>query len=252
MAELAGYDLVLRQAPRRTLEHLARDLVPTAGDVASASFWCGLRPMTPDGPPVLGATRYRNLWLNTGRLDHGLRLRPGHGGPDLASKTGHRSGGRHPGALRPSRLTVPGRPRSAIPCGSWPFYRHLLCSWEPRIKIFSPKIGRHRPQDGVGKMGPGVPAVLDGLRRCRGRGQARDVAGQLHQTPGVARIVTADGHAGTSKDRSHAGPQAVSGRTGSLRMGSLAAPGQAVEQSNTKRWSAALLDACSLDAILEV
>jgi D-amino-acid dehydrogenase len=80
MAELAGFDLALRQAPRRTLEHVLRDLFPRAGDGAGASFWCGLRPMTPDGPPVLGATRYRNLWLNTG---HGTL------GWTMACGTGH-------------------------------------------------------------------------------------------------------------------------------------------------------------------
>ena len=31
-----------------------------------ASFWTGLRPMTPDGTPIIGPTRLPNLWLNTG------------------------------------------------------------------------------------------------------------------------------------------------------------------------------------------
>ena len=79
MAELAGYDLALRQAPRRTLEHVLRELFPRAGDLASASFWCGLRPMTPDGPPVLGPTRYRNLWLNTGHGTLGWTMACGSG-----------------------------------------------------------------------------------------------------------------------------------------------------------------------------
>jgi D-amino-acid dehydrogenase len=79
MAELAGYDLELRQAPRRTLEHVVRDLFPTAGDLADASFWCGLRPMTPDGPPVLGPTRYRDLWLNTGHGTLGWTMACGSG-----------------------------------------------------------------------------------------------------------------------------------------------------------------------------
>ena len=79
MAELAGYNLELRQAPRRTLEHVVRDLFPSAGDVSNASFWCGLRPMTPDGPPVLGPTRYRNLWLNTGHGTLGWTMACGSG-----------------------------------------------------------------------------------------------------------------------------------------------------------------------------
>ena len=65
-AEIAGYDLTLRPARRAALEHVARDLFPHGGDLARAEFWCGLRPMTPDGTPVLGATPYRNLFLNTG------------------------------------------------------------------------------------------------------------------------------------------------------------------------------------------
>jgi D-amino-acid dehydrogenase len=77
MAELAGYDLQLRQAPRRTLEHVLRDLFPGAGDVGNASFWCGLRPMTPDGPPLLGATPIPNLYLNTGHGSLGWTLAAG-------------------------------------------------------------------------------------------------------------------------------------------------------------------------------
>ena len=60
-AELAGYSPKLRQARRATLEHVVTDLYPDGGDVAKASFWCGLRPMTPDGPPVIGRERYDNL-----------------------------------------------------------------------------------------------------------------------------------------------------------------------------------------------
>jgi D-amino-acid dehydrogenase len=79
IAELAGYDLDLRQAPRRTLEHVVRDLFPRAGDVGEATFWCGLRPMTPDGPPLLGPTRCRNLWLNTGHGTLGWTMACGSG-----------------------------------------------------------------------------------------------------------------------------------------------------------------------------
>ena len=42
------------------------DLFPHGGDQSQTKFWCGLRPMTPDGTPVIGATAYRNLFLNTG------------------------------------------------------------------------------------------------------------------------------------------------------------------------------------------
>jgi D-amino-acid dehydrogenase len=65
-AELAGYDLRLRAARRAPLEKALGDLFPHGGDLDQATFWCGLRPMTPDGTPVIGATPYRKLYLNTG------------------------------------------------------------------------------------------------------------------------------------------------------------------------------------------
>src|SRR5690606_8355507 len=45
---------------------VVRSLYPDGGDMAAAEFWTGLRPSTPDGPPVISATKYRHLWLNTG------------------------------------------------------------------------------------------------------------------------------------------------------------------------------------------
>ncbi|MGJ4729835.1 D-amino acid dehydrogenase [Luteimonas sp. SDU101] len=66
MAEVSGYDLSLPRRRRETLELVVRSLYPDGGDLAAAEFWTGLRPSTPDGPPVVGATKYRNLWLNTG------------------------------------------------------------------------------------------------------------------------------------------------------------------------------------------
>ncbi|MCE3603369.1 D-amino acid dehydrogenase [Massilia sp. P8910] len=65
-AEIAGYDLRLHAARRATLVHAVTELFPGGGDVDKATFWCGLRPMTPDGTPVIGPTPYRNLYLNTG------------------------------------------------------------------------------------------------------------------------------------------------------------------------------------------
>ena len=66
MAEVAGFDLSLNRNRRATLEMVVNDLFAGAGDLARASFWTGLRPMTPDGTPIVGATPIRNLWLNTG------------------------------------------------------------------------------------------------------------------------------------------------------------------------------------------
>ena len=65
-AELAGFSARLRAPRRATLEHSVRDLFPDGGDAGQASFWTGLRPMTPDGTPIVGATPYANLFTNTG------------------------------------------------------------------------------------------------------------------------------------------------------------------------------------------
>jgi D-amino-acid dehydrogenase len=78
-AEISGYDLTLRNARRETLEHSVVDLFPQGGDVAKAEFWCGLRPMTPDGTPVMGPTPYRNLFLNTGHGTLGWTMACGAG-----------------------------------------------------------------------------------------------------------------------------------------------------------------------------
>ena len=65
-AEISGYSDKLYDARRATLDHSLTDLFPRGGDLAKATFWSGLRPMTPDGPPVIGPTQYANLHLNTG------------------------------------------------------------------------------------------------------------------------------------------------------------------------------------------
>jgi len=65
MAEISGYTNDLGQKRRATLEHSVTDLFP-GGDTAKADFWSGLRPMTPDGTPVIGPTKVKGLYLNTG------------------------------------------------------------------------------------------------------------------------------------------------------------------------------------------
>jgi D-amino-acid dehydrogenase len=78
-ADLAGYSLALREPRRGTLEHVVTDLFPTGGDVGKASFWCGLRPMTPDGTPIIGPTRHDNLLLATGHGTLGWTMAAGTG-----------------------------------------------------------------------------------------------------------------------------------------------------------------------------
>ncbi len=78
-AELAGYTLKLHEARRQTLAHVVTDLFPGGGDVSRAEFWCGLRPMTPDGTPIVGATRLPNLYLATGHGTLGWTMAAGTG-----------------------------------------------------------------------------------------------------------------------------------------------------------------------------
>ncbi|MGW8191425.1 D-amino acid dehydrogenase [Sphingomonas hankookensis] len=66
MAEISGFNNDLPEARRATLEYSLDSLFPGAGDTSRASFWSGLRPMTPDSTPVVGPTKFGNLFLNTG------------------------------------------------------------------------------------------------------------------------------------------------------------------------------------------
>ena len=77
MAEISGYNLKLNPRRRETLELVVNDLFPGAGDTRLASFWTGLRPMTPDSTPVVGATALRNLLLNTGHGTLGWTMAAG-------------------------------------------------------------------------------------------------------------------------------------------------------------------------------
>ncbi|MFC4158882.1 D-amino acid dehydrogenase [Chitinimonas lacunae] len=79
MAELMGYDLSLNPRRRETLEMVVTDLFPQGGDAKQGAFWTGLRPMTPDGTPIIGATPYANLSLNIGHGTLGWTMACGSG-----------------------------------------------------------------------------------------------------------------------------------------------------------------------------
>lgn len=83
MAELAGFDLSLNPRRRVTLEMITNDLFPDAGDIPNATLWTGLRPMTPDGTPIIGRVsanaQHDNLWLNTGHGTLGWTMACGSG-----------------------------------------------------------------------------------------------------------------------------------------------------------------------------
>jgi D-amino-acid dehydrogenase len=83
MAELAGYDLSLNPRRRETLEMVLNSLFPNGGDVSKSQFWTGLRPMTPDGTPIIGRASSKsvhdNVWLNTGHGTLGWTMACGSG-----------------------------------------------------------------------------------------------------------------------------------------------------------------------------
>ena len=79
MAEIVGFNTRLLPARRETLEMVVRDLYPNGGHIEQASFWTGLRPMTPDGTPIVGATPLKNLYLNTGHGTLGWTMACGSG-----------------------------------------------------------------------------------------------------------------------------------------------------------------------------
>ena len=78
-AEIAGYDLTLSEPRARNVLKSVMEIFPHAGDAAEAKFWTGLRPLTPDGPPILGGSSYRNLFLNTGHGTLGWTMAAGSG-----------------------------------------------------------------------------------------------------------------------------------------------------------------------------
>ncbi|WP_420393733.1 D-amino acid dehydrogenase [Acuticoccus sp.] len=76
-AELSGYGTAHKPADFTTALGVARALFPDACDFDRASYWSGLRPMTPEGTPVLGRARYRNLYVNTGQGHMGWTMSHG-------------------------------------------------------------------------------------------------------------------------------------------------------------------------------
>jgi D-amino-acid dehydrogenase len=78
-AELNGYDLGLSEKRGDTIRHVVSDLFPEGTDLSEDNLWTGLRPMTPDGTPIIGATDVSNLFLNTGHGTLGWTMSFGSG-----------------------------------------------------------------------------------------------------------------------------------------------------------------------------
>ena len=65
-AELSGYGKELNHVRCEALIRRTFELFPDAGNRLTPQFWTGLRPATPSNVPLIGRTRYRNLFLDTG------------------------------------------------------------------------------------------------------------------------------------------------------------------------------------------
>ncbi|MBC3438133.1 D-amino acid dehydrogenase [Pseudomonas sp. BW16M2] len=74
MVDIVGYDESVDAGRLASMRRLARETLPRAADYGQAVEWAGMRPATPTGVPIIGATRYRNLWLNLGHGALGFTL----------------------------------------------------------------------------------------------------------------------------------------------------------------------------------
>ena len=78
-AELGSRSTEMRERALRTLLKVGNDWFPNAANYAQANFWCGARPMLPDGPPLIGATPVRNVYVNIGHGSNGWAMAAGSG-----------------------------------------------------------------------------------------------------------------------------------------------------------------------------
>ncbi len=78
-AEFNGYNLDLSPIRCQALMTRSQELFPELRPVGEPQFWCGLRPTTPSNVPFVGATRYPNLWLNSGHGTLGWTMACGSG-----------------------------------------------------------------------------------------------------------------------------------------------------------------------------
>jgi D-amino-acid dehydrogenase len=78
-AELTGYDTSINAVRCTAILHRIRQLFPQLGAMGTVQNWAGLRPATPSNVPVIGGTRFKNLFLNTGHGTLGWTLACGSG-----------------------------------------------------------------------------------------------------------------------------------------------------------------------------
>jgi D-amino-acid dehydrogenase len=76
-AEFSGYGREFKPSDFRHMTNVIKGLFPDGADYARTEYWAGLRPMTPEGTPILGKTRFANLWMNTGQGHMGWTMSHG-------------------------------------------------------------------------------------------------------------------------------------------------------------------------------
>ena len=78
-AELNGYNTEINKVRCEAIVKRVMELFPDAGDPSRATYWAGLRPATPSNLPIIGASKYPNLFINTGHGTLGWTLACGSG-----------------------------------------------------------------------------------------------------------------------------------------------------------------------------
>lgn len=79
MVDIVGFDARLEPKRLALMKRQALETFPLAGDYTHAVEWAGMRPATPTGVPLIGASTCRNLWLNLGHGALGFTLACGSG-----------------------------------------------------------------------------------------------------------------------------------------------------------------------------
>jgi len=74
--EEAGFDKRTDTAAIQRLHRAALELVPRLAEARILEDWAGLRPGTPDGLPILGATETAGYYVATGHFRDGILLAP--------------------------------------------------------------------------------------------------------------------------------------------------------------------------------
>jgi D-amino-acid dehydrogenase len=73
-AEFTGYETTWKERDFRIIRRLANDLLPEAAEYDKGTYRACNRPMTPDGPPVLGTAKHDNLFINSGHGHMGFTM----------------------------------------------------------------------------------------------------------------------------------------------------------------------------------